>query len=72
MNNVVRVKGAQMDDNKRRVLDIGKWVFLFAVIMLLYFPIIVIIIQSVNKNVQEHFFSGSRSSGISGCLGTKI
>lgn len=58
MNNVVRVKAPKWTIIKRRVLDIGKWVFLFAVIMLLYFPIIVIIIQSVNQNVQGTYFSG--------------
>ena len=58
MNNVVRVPVPKWTRIRKRAYGIAKLVFLFVVIMLLYFPIIVIIIQSVNQNAQGTYFSG--------------
>lgn len=58
MNKAFRVEEPRSRKVTKRVNTIVRLVYLAFIIFLLYFPIVVIIVQSVNKNVLGTYFSG--------------
>lgn len=58
MNNVIKISEPKAQVVRRKVLTVLKWLFFGIVLFLLYLPIFVIIVQSVNSSITGSSFAG--------------